>query len=54
MSRTEKYRLERTLMELENLVESLVNYIIVHKAIVEMFNDPMERIESWFECKEKQ
>lgn len=51
MNRTEKYKLERTLVELGNIVNALLNYINIRKTMDLMFNDPIEQIESWFGTK---
>lgn len=47
MCRTEKYKLDRILIELENAVQDLVDYC--HEKIFEdMFDDPVSQIDSWF------
>lgn len=51
MLRTEKHKLERVLIELDNAVHDLILYI-QGKRFIEKHSDPMEQVESWFGLKE--
>lgn len=48
MNRVEKYKLQRSLIELENIVEALVNYVNIRNTMDFMFNDPIAVIDSYF------
>lgn len=47
MNRTDRYMLERKLIELENAVHDLISYV-AKQQFIRMFDDPMAQIESWF------
>lgn len=47
MNRTDKYKLKRTLIELENITESLISYINYRDAFDRLLGNPMERLMEW-------
>jgi len=47
MNRTEKYILDRALIELENAVHELTSYAR-ERQFIDMFDDPVKQIESFF------
>ena len=51
MTRAEKYKLERSLIELENITDDLERYSQIRAVFNEMMGKPMEQITSWFGVK---
>lgn len=52
MTRTEKYRLERSLIELENATEDIVK-LSRRQTFINWFDNPMEQLEKLFMREEK-
>ena len=53
MNRTEQYKLQRSLVELENAVNDLVKYCEIRTVFDEMMGCPMKQITGWFGSRGK-
>lgn len=53
MTRTEKYKLKRALIELENALQDLTNYCEIRKVFDEMFEAPMNQLQELMPTKEE-
>lgn len=53
MTRTEKYKLKRALIELENALQELTNYCEIRKVFDEMFEAPMNMLQELMPTKLK-
>ena len=45
MTRKKKYQLDRTLIELENIVQELTNYCEIRRIFDDMFDSPINQLQ---------
>lgn len=54
MTRTEKYKLNRALIELENALQDLTNYCEIRKVFDDMFEAPMNLLQELMPTEKKE
>lgn len=53
MTRTEKYKVKRALIELENITQELTNYCEIRRIFDDMFDSPINQLQELLPTKEE-